>query len=164
MKKIFIQIFTIIFLIGAIIWMLTVISTTVLPSDNALKSIITSIFGLSRDFVARPTVVPKGDTSFEGWLYNGFLESFFTLATLIVIAGLFTVTKGRNIVEKYILLQAYALPRQRNHWGEIQDSKTRKGIAFAIIRLYKKTENNEKQFVTQSISDLDGRYRLNPNN
>lgn len=159
MKKYISRFFFTIFLIGAIIWMFLVISTTLLPTNNFIRPIVTSIFGLPEDFVAKPKIVTEVN-SFDDWMYSDQFYLIYSFATVIVVAGLFTLTKGRNLIEKYMLLQAYALPRQREHWGKVIDHKTKKPIPFAVIRLVKADIAGSSNFISQTVADLDGRYRI----
>ncbi len=160
MKKFLFQIAIFLFLIGAILWMFLVIGTTVLPHDNPIRPVITSILGLPVDFVAKPHVATAESSAFEKWLYGDFITNFYSFATLTVIFGLFTITRGRSLIEKYMLLQAYALPRQRDHWGVIMDAKTSNPISFAVVKILKQDNERGEVFVSQTIADLDGRYRV----
>lgn len=157
MWKILIRILIPIYLIGAISWMAIVISTTIIPT-NPLGPVISSVFGVDENFVAKPKVVTELKT-FDDYMYSDYFYNFLAFSSAIVISGLFTLTKGRNLIEKYILLQAYALPRERDYWGKILDSSTHSPVPFAAIRILLITDNTEK-FITESVSDLDGRYRL----
>jgi hypothetical protein len=158
MKKILTQIGITIFLIGAIYWMVLVISTTILPRGNPIAAVANSIIGQPADFIAKPKVVEKVVT-LDDWLESDAITTIFSGATIVVITGLFTLTRGRNVIEKYMLLQAYALPRQRDHWGKVLDSETQLPISFAAVRLLKAGDQGD-QNVMQTVADLDGRYRM----
>lgn len=158
MKKILTQIGITIFLIGAIYWMILVISTTILPRGNPIAAAASAIIGQPADFVAKPKIVEKVVT-FDDWVTSDAVYTLFSSATIIVVFGLFTLTRGRNVIEKYMLLQAYALPRQRDHWGKVLDAETQLPISFAAVRLLKAGDQGD-QNIKQTVADLDGRYRM----
>lgn len=159
MKKFLFQIFLFIFLVGAIIWMFLVISTTLFPTPNPVSQLVTSLLNLPSDFVAKPVIV-KNEGTLDDFLFGSGFYNFYGFATIIVITGLFTITKGRNLIEKYMLLQAYALPKQRDYWGKIIDHTTHKPVPFAAIQIYKLDNKGNKIFTGQTVADTDGRYRM----
>ncbi|MBL8014692.1 MAG: carboxypeptidase regulatory-like domain-containing protein [Candidatus Doudnabacteria bacterium] len=151
--------FVALFIVGAIFWMLLVITTSFIPKDqNPLMPLFMAVLGVDEDFQAKPKIVTEVKT-FDDLLYSQTWYNFYAVGSFIVITGLFTLTKGRNLVEKYMMLQAYALPRQRDHWGTVVDRKTRVPVAFASIRILKQDTGNAT-YVAQSVADLDGKYRL----
>lgn len=152
------QTFVTIFLIGAIFWMVFVISTSFFPG-SPLSDVYSAVFGLPRDFIAKAKVPPVEILTLDDWLYSDEFYNILAVGTMVVLLGLFTLVKGRNLIEKIMLLQAYALPRERDYWGKVIDKKTRAPIAFASVRLLRVQEGKNK-FVAQSVADIDGRYRL----
>lgn len=153
-------IFVAIFIAGAIFWMTLVVTTSFIPANqNPFMPLFQTILGVGPDFQAKPKIVTNVET-FDDLLYSSTWYNFYALGSLIVITGLFTLTRGRNLIEKYIMLQAYALPRQRDRWGTVVDRKTRAPIAFAIVRVFRADSGGRKEFLTQTVADLDGKYRL----
>lgn len=157
-KRTLIQIGLTIYLIGATYWMLLVVSTLILPRGNPIAPITTAIIGQSPDFVAYPRVAEKIE-NFDDFTASRYVNVFFGASTIIAVVGLFTLTKGRNPLEKLMLLQAYALPRQREHWGKVIDASTQKPISFAVVRLIK-VDGTAETNILQTVADLDGKYRI----
>jgi hypothetical protein len=158
LKNTLIRAFLILFLIGTVFWVLLIVSTTIFPADNPIKPFILGIFNLPSDFVGKPYT--GGGTPFDDWMFGNWFYNFTSFSTVIVVTGLFTLTRGRNLLEKLLLLQAYALPRERDYWGKVTDRKTHKPVPFSIIRVLSLDKDGKESFIAQSIADLDGRYRL----
>lgn len=158
MQRLLTKILIIVFLSGAIFWMTFVISTTLLPKGNPIASFITSALGLPEDFQAKPKIVTGQPRTFDDYMYSDYFYNFYALSSFVLITGLFTLTKSRNIIEKYMLIQAYALPRERDYWGRITDKK-HMAVPFATVRLLR-IKDDQEEFIAQTVADLDGRYRM----
>jgi hypothetical protein len=52
------------------------------------------------------------------------------------------------------------IPRERKVWGILRDKNTLIPVAFSEIRLFSIDEAGNRVLVAQSVSDLDGRYRI----
>lgn len=158
MQKMLINTLLVIYLIGVGYWMLFVTLTAAYP-DNPFIPIYTEITGIDPDFIAKP-YVPKEIKTFNDFLYSDYFYKFISIAALTsVVPGIFILGKKRNIFERVILLQAFALPRQRDYWGRVIDKNSNEPIAFSVVRIVKIDENNES-LISESIADLDGRYRM----
>ncbi|MFS8130807.1 MAG: hypothetical protein ACMG57_02395 [Candidatus Dojkabacteria bacterium] len=90
-----------------------------------------------------------------------FYSIFFVASFISAIFGTIVLSQGRSFAEVIFLFVGYAIPRQRKFWGVIYDTETGKPIALATIRLQTIDEDGNKEFISQTVSDLDGRYRLN---
>lgn len=76
----------------------------------------------------------------------------FSLAFLPAILTLIPLILSPQLL--FLLLGA-VFGEQKNVWGIIMDSKTKKPIPFAVVRLF---EQNSTAQITQKVSDLEGRY------
>lgn len=78
---------------------------------------------------------------------------------LALLASIFMMRK-RNFFEFLGVLVAGMLPKQRTYWGVISDEETGQPIPFAPIRIWRVNSDGAKQAIIQTVTDLDGRYRL----
>lgn len=88
---------------------------------------------------------------------------FYIASIVSAIIGTIVLSQGRSFSEIVFLFVGYAIPRQRKFWGLVYDSKTGKPVALASIRLQRVSADGTKEFIAETVSDLDGRYRLNIN-
>jgi hypothetical protein len=77
-----------------------------------------------------------------------------------IVAGIFLV-RSRNIFEMLAIFVASMLPRERKFWGVVFDENNQQAIPFSTIRVVRKEVPNHPQVILQTVTDLDGRYRLN---
>ncbi|KXK26556.1 MAG: hypothetical protein TR69_WS6001000562 [candidate division WS6 bacterium OLB20] len=76
----------------------------------------------------------------------------FSLAFLPAILTLIPLILSPQLL--FLLLGA-VFGEQKNVWGIVMDSKTKKAVPFAVVRLF---EQNSTAQITQKVSDLEGRY------
>lgn len=158
MRKWLVKILVTLFLIGMFTWLGLILSTQFLPAGNPVSNFITSALGLPSDFSSIPK--PKSAaSSFDDIIYTDAFYNMYAISTSVILIAVFTLARGRNFVEKVILLQAYALPREREYWGKITDAFTHKPVQFATVRILK-VQDGKEIFIEQTVTDLDGRYRL----
>ncbi|MEP7103910.1 MAG: hypothetical protein ABI721_04360 [Candidatus Dojkabacteria bacterium] len=87
---------------------------------------------------------------------------YVLFSTVISALGALVSIGTRNIFEILALFLVGMLPKEHNHWGVVFDQKTNQPISFVPIRLFQ-TNGNKKEFLTQTVTDTDGRYRLHVN-
>jgi hypothetical protein len=94
---------------------------------------------------------------------------YAVISIVAAILGTIILSKKRNIFEVLGMLGGFIIPNERRSWGSVRDESTRKPIPFAVVRLSEiKSDSNKLQGkaenIIQTVSDLDGRYRLYLNN
>src|SRR5690606_2240163 len=128
--------------------------------NNPILSYISKLTQIPEtDLILKP-FIGDGVNNFDTFMYGSVVYS--TLAVLSVtsiIFGFFVLGKGRAWFEKLLLLQAFAIPRERINWGKVYDGFTDKPLAFATLRIIQKKDAKEV-VVVSTVSDLDGRYRM----
>jgi hypothetical protein len=113
----------------------------------------------TQDLVLKP-FVGTGFNDFDTFMYSGLVyTSLAFLSVTSIVFGFFVLGKGRAWFEKLLLLQAFAIPRERINWGKVYDGFTNKPIPFATLRIIQKKDGKE-QVIVSTVSDLDGRYRM----
>lgn len=94
-----------------------------------------------------------------------FAVTAVTAVTTATVVATSVVTAGSGIGQIFGVLLGFFSPRKRKYWGIIFDDLTNKPVAFASITLSIKEIGKDNQMkstvITQAVSDLDGRYRLN---
>jgi 5-hydroxyisourate hydrolase-like protein (transthyretin family) len=99
---------------------------------------------------------------YNDFLIDLFINSFdiiFISSAVVAFVGTWVLSQGRSAWEAFVLFLTLALPRIRREWGLVYNQEGGKPIEFVILRLYAVTVD-EKKFLSQSITDLDGRYRI----
>ncbi len=84
----------------------------------------------------------------------------FIVSIALTIIGMLLLSQSRNVFESILLVTSFAIPRQRKHWGVIFDQTSNAPVPFASVRVLAKLKDNQLTQVTQTIADLDGRYRV----
>jgi len=92
------------------------------------------------------------------------ITSFTAITTgTIVVTGI--LASGSGIGQVIGVLLGFLTKSRKKYWGIVYDDYTNVPVAFASITLSNKeiSSNNEVKtnIVTQAVSDLDGKYRLN---
>ncbi|MEO6728453.1 MAG: hypothetical protein ABIM99_00870 [Candidatus Dojkabacteria bacterium] len=151
----FIKYFALVF---CILWAIINIFVRVVGYDQAVV-IVGQTFNIdTADLVADST--QHSNETLDS-IQTEFYNIFFIASFLSAIFGTIVLSQGRSFAEVIFLFVGYAIPRQRKFWGVIYDTETNKPIALATIRLQSEDEEGNKEFISQTVSDLDGRYRLN---
>lgn len=78
-----------------------------------------------------------------------------TASLLVITAGTLGAMTFLNKTYKYGII-GILIPRQKKYWGIVFDEKESKPIPFANVRVYTSTE----ELISQTVSDMDGRYAL----
>lgn len=96
-------------------------------------------------------------------IYPGvFFKLIFTLLTLFGLWAGFILSRGRNLIESIGLFWFYTIPRPNYFWGRITDQITGQVLPFCRIKVESiHLETGKVSFVTESLTDLFGRYRIN---
>jgi 5-hydroxyisourate hydrolase-like protein (transthyretin family) len=148
-----------IFLPASLFWMFAQLITVHVP-NNPILSYISKLTQIPEaDLVLKP-FVGQGLNDFDTFMYSSLVyATIAVLSVTSIIFGFLVLGKGRAWIEKLLLLQAFAIPRERINWGKVYDGHTDKPIAFATLRIIQKKDGKEV-VVISTVSDLDGRYRM----
>lgn len=141
-----------------ILWAIINIFVRVVGYDRAVV-IVAEIFNVSTEDLIADSTQHSNETLDN--IQTEFYNVFFVASFLSAIFGTIILSQGRSFSEVIFLFVGYAIPRQRKFWGVIYDTETGGPIALATIRLQSVDEDGNKEFISQTVSDLDGRYRLN---
>jgi len=144
-------------LLFCIFWAFINIFVQIVTYDRAVV-IVAEIFNVPTEDLIADSTQHENATITE--LQVQFYSIFFVASFVSAIFGTIVLSQGRTFSEIIFLFVGYAIPRQRKFWGVIYDTDTNKPIALATIRLQSVDEEGNKEFISQTISDLDGRYRL----
>jgi hypothetical protein len=127
-----------------------------------VKQFYSNVTGVPVDKLSsKPGEFDPLPNAFDEFTRSEFVYSFMPIVLIIVIiTGLLFLAKGRDLFEKFLLLQVFAIPLERESWGKVYDYSNSKPIPFAIIRLIRSDDNGADDLVSQTVADLDGRYRL----
>lgn len=146
----------ILLVIGAL-WMFILIFTQTLGYDRAVV-IVADLFNVPvEDLIADPT--DFSNPTLDQIQTNSYIL-FFLASFISAIFGVFILSQGRTLFEIVWLFVAFAIPPKKKYWGLIYDKKDYHPLPFATVRLFNR-QGEDKKFLSQTVSDLDGRYRLN---
>lgn len=85
-------------------------------------------------------------------------------AILSVLAAIFIIWR-RNLSEVFAILFLGMIPREHKFWGIVRNKSNLKTLPFIQIKLFKINPLVDMpEFISQSVSDLDGRYRIDIDN
>lgn len=147
-----------IFLPGSFVWFI-LLSITVLIPNNPILKVLSDVLNVPYDSLILKPLVGQGFNSLDTFMY-GTMYYFFALCSVASIAfGFFVLGKRKKWFEKFLLLQAFAIPRERINWGKVYDGFSNAPIAFATLRVIQKRDDRDVVLVS-SVSDLDGKYRM----
>jgi hypothetical protein len=137
-----------------VFWMFILIFVRVVGYDRAV-TIVSEITGFSTDELIADSTEHSNTTidAIQTQAYTLFFWASIVSATF----GALVLSQGRTLFEVVVLFVAFAIPKQRRHWGRVHDAVTGKDLAFVTVRLYDKLTD---KFLSQTITDLDGQYRL----
>lgn len=111
--------------------------------------------------VTRPGDPNSNLNAFDRFSRSPELYTIMTwISGFVVIFGLIFLAKGRALFEKFLLLQVFALPVERESWGKVYDSTNNNPVPFSSVRLIRTDHSGAEKIVAQTVADLDGRYRL----
>lgn len=169
----------VVFLTGTQILINAVPYSRIVNSINSFsKQVSTSIVdSLQVDITENPNTGTAGGQvqSLQTLLLAGIISTIINIIVVAVIAGIqviliasvviaiigtLALSQNRGLFETFGLMFGFFLPRQRKHWGFIFDQETNLPIAFTTVRLNQATSGNQSTLVSQTVTDLDGRYRL----
>ncbi len=91
---------------------------------------------------------------------NYFFPIFLTISLVLAIVGTIFLTKRRSVITAIGLLLAFIIPKENIFWGSIKDKSTRSIIPFAVIRVVRLDDKGKREYIAQSVADVDGRYSL----
>jgi 5-hydroxyisourate hydrolase-like protein (transthyretin family) len=164
MKKFFINLIKFILkysvLLLGLFWVASQIFSTLLPIYQAVE-LFESITGFNTDnlFAEGPPDSTAGQIV-DNFFTTVFFQVFLGTSTLAAIIGTLVLSKKRNLYEAVGMFVAFIIPRKRKNWGIVFNKNSRKPIAFANVRITQNSGENGQEFVTETITDLDGRYRI----
>lgn len=131
----------------------------------------TIALGAVYDFIDKQLGVPE--TAYtapeEPRFAIGFLENLFDtpffiglniLLFFVAIVGTLILTRKRSFYAALGLFAAFILPKEEIYRGTVIDEQTKQSIAFAVIRLFEFGENQQLNYIKQTVADVDGRYSL----
>jgi hypothetical protein len=96
--------------------------------------------------------------------YPGLLKIFLLSTLFLSLYAWFVLSKGRNIFEVFLLFVVYLIPQPEEYWGKVLDKSTFRPIPFSSIKVMRtKTGLDKLEFISEAITDLYGRYRININ-
>lgn len=141
--------------VGAL-WMFILIFTRVVGYDRAV-TIVAGLFNVpTQDLIAAPT--DYSNPTLDDIQTNSYII-FFWASFLSAVFGAFILSQGRTVFEIVWLFVAFVIPPKKKYWGLVYDRKDYHPLPFATVRLFNKA-GETKSFLNQTVSDLDGRYRL----
>lgn len=147
-----------IFLPGSFIW-LVLLSITVLIPNNPILRVLGDVLNVPYETLILKPLVGQGFNSFDTFMYGTMYYIFALCSFVSIVSGFFVLGKRKKWFEKFLLLQAFAIPRERINWGKVYDGFSNAPIAFATLRVIQKRDDRDVVLVS-SVSDLDGKYRM----
>lgn len=155
------KVFRVVLLILALVFTAGQVYFNSQPFSQALSNFNQATNTKPSDFITHPTFY--NDTLNN--IYVGAFQPLFILAAISAFIGTLILGQARSIWELLGLFIGFVIPRQRKNWGIIFDKDKRKPIPFAVIRLFSQTDTphsheTKEMLITQTVSDLDGRYRI----
>ncbi len=79
----------------------------------------------------------------------------FLIGAFITILSVIFLFRSRSYLEVIGYFWAGLLPHERKFWGVVSESQSEKPVPFASVRLLQKGK-----LISQTVADVDGRYRL----
>lgn len=161
--KFFLNVLKVIFVTFSFTWLtLQLLSVHIPKSYNYVLNFISDKFDIPYESLILKPVVGRGVNEFDTFLYSDTVYAILlVLALSSVVLGFLIIGKGRSLFERLLLLQAFALPKERENWGKVYDSHTSNPVPFASVRIL---DGSAKSTVlVSSITDLYGRYRIYSN-
>lgn len=143
-------------LVLGILWMFILIFVRVVGYGRAVE-IVAGLAGVSEDALIADSTEASNPALDE--IQSNFYVYFFVASIIASSFGLFVLSQGRTLFEVVWLFVAFVIPPQKKDWGMVYDKSTKKPVSFATVRLFMQQDSNQV-YVAQTITDLDGRYRL----
>jgi len=147
----------IIVLYGIIFSMFVLFFDAVYPKELPFLGIEPGSYNITTDLL-------KSISPFIYLNYINFYHLLFAVAYMSVALISIILLPGRSVGEIFGLVFCFLIPNPRKADGLIFDQKADKPLPFSTIYLEKINDDGSTTFITQSIADLDGRYKLNVEN
>jgi 5-hydroxyisourate hydrolase-like protein (transthyretin family) len=147
-------------LLLGLFWVASQIFSTLLPIYQAVE-LFEAITGMNTDnlFADGPPDSTAGQIV-DNFFTTIFFQVFLGTSTLAAIIGTLVLSKKRSLYEAVGMFVAFIIPRKRKNWGIVFNKNNRKPIAFANVRITQESGTDGQEFITETITDLDGRYRI----
>ncbi len=146
-----------------VVWLPLQVLTGPIPLQP-VKEFYSNLTGIPIDQIAettRPGDPNSNLNAFDKFSRSPELYSFMTVISgIVIVTGLVFLSKGRALFEKFLLLQVFAIPLERETWGKIFDISNNNPVPFCSVMLMKLDEQGNEKLAMQTVGDLDGRYRL----